>query len=141
MRTELAQGKLSFFLRGEKLKGSFALVRTSSDKQWLFLKHKDRFASAAAPTCSRAAVRCFRGRSLDELAAANGAKRLDAAVLAPDRSARSMPKKLEPMLAESGEAAQLRSAVAVRAEARWLSRDRIRAGWHRPSAIPAAAST
>ena len=29
VRTELANGKLSFFLRGEKLKGSFALVRTS----------------------------------------------------------------------------------------------------------------
>ena len=30
LRTELANGKLSFFLRGEKLKGSFALVRTST---------------------------------------------------------------------------------------------------------------
>src|ERR1700716_1473066 len=46
VRTELAQGKLSFFLRGEKLKGSFALVRTSTDKQWLLIKHKDRFANS-----------------------------------------------------------------------------------------------
>ena len=37
IRAELARGKLSFFLRGEKLKGSFALVRTSTDKQWLLL--------------------------------------------------------------------------------------------------------
>ena len=33
VRAELAKGKLSFFLRGEKLKGSFALVKTSTDKQ------------------------------------------------------------------------------------------------------------
>ena len=104
VRTELAQGKLSFFLRGEKLKGSFALVRTSSDKQWLLLKHKDRFASAAAPVLARSRS-VLSGRSLDELAAANGAKRLDAAVLAPTGPQEAMPKKLEPMLAEIGEAA------------------------------------
>jgi len=45
VRQELAEGKLSFFLRGEKLKGSFALVRTGTDKQWLLIKHKDRFAN------------------------------------------------------------------------------------------------
>src|SRR5688500_1021284 len=44
MRAGLAAGKLSFFLRGEKLKGSFALVRTATAKQWLLLKHADRFA-------------------------------------------------------------------------------------------------
>jgi bifunctional non-homologous end joining protein LigD len=38
VRTGLADGKLSLFLRGEKLKGSFALVRTSNDKQWLLIK-------------------------------------------------------------------------------------------------------
>ncbi len=43
LRRELKQGKLSFFLRGIKLKGSFALVRTSTDNQWLLIKHKDRF--------------------------------------------------------------------------------------------------
>ncbi len=31
VRTELGQGKLSLFMRGEKLKGSYALVRTSSN--------------------------------------------------------------------------------------------------------------
>ena len=31
VREGLAQGKLGFFLRGEKLKGSFALVRTRTD--------------------------------------------------------------------------------------------------------------
>ena len=44
VRAELAAGKLSFFLCGEKLKGSYTLVRTRRSKQWLLIKHKDRFA-------------------------------------------------------------------------------------------------
>jgi bifunctional non-homologous end joining protein LigD len=106
VRTELAQGKLSFFLRGEKLKGSFALVRTSSDKQWLLLKHKDRFASSSGTDVLARSRSVLSGRSLDELAASNGVRRLDAAVLAPTGPSEAMPKKLDPMLAEIGEQAQ-----------------------------------
>lgn len=106
VRTELAQGKLSFFLRGEKLKGSFALVRTSSDKQWLLLKHNDRFASSSGTDVLARSRSVLSGRSLDELAASNGMRRLDAAVLAPTGPSEAMPKKLDPMLAEIGEQAQ-----------------------------------
>jgi bifunctional non-homologous end joining protein LigD len=64
-RSALVQGKLSFFLRGEKLKGSFALVRTTTPKQWLLLKHKDRFADAADVLARRdsvlSGVACCRG--------------------------------------------------------------------------------
>lgn len=101
IRTELADGKLNFFLRGEKLKGSFALVRTSSDKQWLLLKHKDRFVSSSGDVLARSRS-VLSGRSLDELAS-NGAPRLDAAVLGPSGPSEAMPKKLEPMLAEIGD--------------------------------------
>ena len=45
MREGLEKGKLSILLRGEKLKGSFALVRTKDPKNWLLIKHKDRFVS------------------------------------------------------------------------------------------------
>jgi bifunctional non-homologous end joining protein LigD len=42
---QLRDGKLSFQLRGEKLKGEFNLVRLRGrDKQWLLVKSKDRFA-------------------------------------------------------------------------------------------------
>lgn len=34
-------GKLDIVLHGQKLKGSFALVRTKERKQWLFIKHQD----------------------------------------------------------------------------------------------------
>src|SRR3954462_4343577 len=46
VRQGLEDGKLSFLLRGEKIKGSFALVRTREKNSWLLLKHKDRFAAA-----------------------------------------------------------------------------------------------
>src|SRR5262245_65972992 len=42
VREGIEKGKLSFLLRGEKLKGSFALVRTSDKKNWLLIKHRDR---------------------------------------------------------------------------------------------------
>ena len=44
MRRDLEKGKLSFTLRGKKLKGSWTLVRTTrSPKDWLLIKHKDRY--------------------------------------------------------------------------------------------------
>src|SRR5689334_11240654 len=46
VREGLEKGKLSILLRGEKLKGSFALVRTKSGKEWLLIKHRDRYASS-----------------------------------------------------------------------------------------------
>src|ERR1700739_3895335 len=47
VREGLQKGKLSFLLRGEKLKGSFALVRTAKEpNSWLLIKHRDRFASS-----------------------------------------------------------------------------------------------
>jgi bifunctional non-homologous end joining protein LigD len=44
MRAGLAAGKLSIFLRGKKLKGSWTLVKTAQD--WLLIKHRDRFVDA-----------------------------------------------------------------------------------------------
>src|SRR4249920_2699694 len=39
----IERGKLSFTLRGHKLHGSFTLIKTKTD--WLFIKHRDEFAS------------------------------------------------------------------------------------------------
>jgi bifunctional non-homologous end joining protein LigD len=45
MREGLQKGKLSVFLRGQKLKGSWTLVRTKrAENEWLCIKHQDRFA-------------------------------------------------------------------------------------------------
>ena len=44
MQEGLAKGKLSIFLKGHKLNGSWTLVKTSrAEKDWLLIKHRDRF--------------------------------------------------------------------------------------------------
>ncbi|MEX0681913.1 MAG: non-homologous end-joining DNA ligase [Dehalococcoidia bacterium] len=44
MREGLKKGKLSLFLMGQKLKGSWTLVKiTRAENEWLLIKHKDRF--------------------------------------------------------------------------------------------------
>ena len=46
----LRDGELKFTLKGSKLKGSWVLVRTKGPgarSQWLLIKHRDRYASAA----------------------------------------------------------------------------------------------
>jgi bifunctional non-homologous end joining protein LigD len=104
VRAELAAGKLSIFLCGEKLKGSFTLVKTKTGNQWLLIKHKDRFAQPNDVLARSRSV--LSGVSLDELTPAETPARLDAARLAPGGPRESLPKRLQPMLAETGEAPQ-----------------------------------
>lgn len=101
LRRELQQGKLSFFLRGIKLKGSFALVRTSTDNQWLLIKHKDRFVGGDELLAHNTSV--LTGDTLDDVAASNNRERLSAVELAPSGPVEKMPNEIEPMLASPGE--------------------------------------
>jgi bifunctional non-homologous end joining protein LigD len=63
----LKKGELKFILHGEKLGGSFALVRTPSmgDNAWLLIKHKDEFASDEDVTQQDKSV--ISGRRLEGL--------------------------------------------------------------------------
>jgi bifunctional non-homologous end joining protein LigD len=101
VRQGLAEGKLSFFLRGEKLKGSFALVRTRDDKQWLLIKHKDRFANSNDLLARSRSV--LSGTALEDVPAAETLSRRQAVTLVPSGPSERMPTKLSPMLAESGQ--------------------------------------
>jgi bifunctional non-homologous end joining protein LigD len=48
MRETLKTGRIKIFLRGDRLKGSWALVKMQrGDKEWLLIKHKDEFASSS----------------------------------------------------------------------------------------------
>jgi bifunctional non-homologous end joining protein LigD len=100
IRAELAAGKLSLFLCGEKLKGSYTLVRTAKTNQWLLIKHQDRFAHANDLPARHRSV--LSGASLEELAPRHLQPRFPAARLAAAGPAEVMPKKLTPMLADSG---------------------------------------
>jgi len=101
VRAGLAEGKLSIFLRGERLKGSFALVRTKEKDQWLLLKHKDRFARTHDIAEQQRSV--LSGRTVEELKFLP-VQRIPAARLAPAGKREAMPDKLAPMLAEPGDA-------------------------------------
>jgi len=103
VRAGLAQGKLSIFLRGEKLKGSFALVRTAGEqKNWLLIKHKDRFAQAIDISQQTGSI--LSGLSVEDLKRLPVQERLTATLLKPTGPPEALPKKLSPMLAEQGEA-------------------------------------
>ena len=101
LREAFAAGKLSIELRGEKLKGSFALVRMKDAKSWILLKHQDRFVSEADVTARDRSV--LSGTSIDRIdeAAAHG---VAATRLAPEGPREKLPTKLAPMLADSTDA-------------------------------------
>jgi bifunctional non-homologous end joining protein LigD len=97
VREGLAKGKLSFLLRGEKLKGSFALVRTKEARTWLLIKHRDRFVSSADVTAQNRSV--LSGIAVEDLKVVP-VQRMPAALLAPHGEATKMPAKIAPMQAE-----------------------------------------
>jgi len=99
LREELAAGKLSIFLRGEKLKGSFALVRTGTENQWLLIKHKDRFAGSDDLLARSRSV--LSGIPVEDVTETNTAARREAAKLVPTGPLEVMPSELSPMLAET----------------------------------------
>ncbi len=101
VRQGLAAGKLSFLLRGEKVKGSFALVRGADGKNWFLIKHKDPYAAPADITGQTRSV--LSGMAVDELKVLP-AQRIPASRLVPAGAAEAMPAKLSPMHAETGDA-------------------------------------
>jgi bifunctional non-homologous end joining protein LigD len=102
IRAALEKGKLSLFLRGEKLKGSFALVRNSEPKNWLLIKHRDAYAGERDVTEQDRSV--VSGMTITDLKRLPAPEPLSAARLAPSGRAEPMPTKLSPMLAGPGEA-------------------------------------
>jgi bifunctional non-homologous end joining protein LigD len=101
VREGIDKGKLSIQLRGEKLKGSFALVRTKEAKQWLLIKHKDRFVTTDDVTAHNRSV--LSGVEVGDLKVVP-VHRMPAAQLVPTGKAEARPDKLTPMLAEVGDA-------------------------------------
>jgi bifunctional non-homologous end joining protein LigD len=100
VRQDLAAGKLSIELRGVKLKGSFALVKTREAKQWLLIKHKDGFVRAGEMADTRSVL---SGVGVEDLVRVP-AHRMPAARLVPAGTPGRVPPKMTPMLAETAEA-------------------------------------
>ncbi|HXG36410.1 MAG TPA: non-homologous end-joining DNA ligase, partial [Dehalococcoidia bacterium] len=99
MRKGLAAGKLSFTLAGQKLRGSWTLVKTRrGENDWLLIKHRDEFADSERDiledersVASDLSIEDLKAGRLPRKAASAGA-------IASARKT-EMPKKLEPMLA------------------------------------------
>jgi bifunctional non-homologous end joining protein LigD len=102
VREGLLKGKLSLLLRGEKVKGSYALVRTKEQKNWLLIKHKDRFVAKADLTAQDRSV--LTNITVEEMKAMP-AHRLPLERLVPTGEPLPLPASLAPMQAEIGEAA------------------------------------
>ena len=101
-RDGIEKGKLSFLLRGEKVKGSFALVRSSDRKNWFLIKHKDRYVSGADVTAQHRSV--LSGLAVADLKTLP-ARRMPATRLVPAGVVGNMPRNLAPMHAETADAA------------------------------------
>ena len=71
MRRGLRAGKLAFTLHGERLHGSFALIRTRRDEgkpQWLLIKHRDEYADADRDIVAEVMTSVDTGRTMEEIA-------------------------------------------------------------------------
>jgi bifunctional non-homologous end joining protein LigD len=72
LRAAYAKGDFKFILYGERLKGSWVLVRTRRDErgkaQWLLIKHRDEHAEEGADDEARPDTSVTTGRSMDEIA-------------------------------------------------------------------------
>jgi bifunctional non-homologous end joining protein LigD len=69
---QLRKGDLKFVLLGEKLAGSWVLVRTGRPRQWLMIKHRDEYASPETITETRPRS-VVSDRTMAEIAFAAGA--------------------------------------------------------------------
>jgi bifunctional non-homologous end joining protein LigD len=77
--TSLEKGELKFILAGERLKGSWVLVRLKNDRtrgkrtNWLLIKHRDEYARDGNPDGPTDADRSVAsGRTMDDIAAGKG---------------------------------------------------------------------
>ena len=71
MRKGLHAGKLSFTLQGQRLQGSFALVRTRGNDekpQWLLIKHRDECADPDRDIVAEITTSVTTGRTMEEIA-------------------------------------------------------------------------
>ena len=99
MRAGLEDGKLSFTLRGRKLHGSWALVKTSRDpNEWLLIKHRDRHADPDRDVLEEDQS-VLSGLTIADLKAGRlpGPPRRSAGVAAP------FPTRPKPMMATSAD--------------------------------------
>ncbi len=96
----LAAGKLSVLFRGQRLHGSWALVKTKEG--WLFFKHSDPWKGREPQLLTRD-TSVLTGRTLEQIA--RGESGTAPIPLIPSGPLEAWPKKLSPMKADIGQRA------------------------------------
>jgi len=105
---QLQRGEIKFSLNGEKLRGSFVLVklkRSEKGNEWLLIKHKDA-AEDPKWNIDEHDGSVLTGRTIDEIKQQAPPKRGPAPIRAaelPGARKGAMPSRLEPMLATVAE--------------------------------------
>src|SRR5881396_3278895 len=105
---QLQKGELKFILNGEKLRGSFVLVKlkhSEKGNEWLLIKHKDA-AEDPKWNIDEHDGSVLTGRSIEEIAEQAPPKRSPSQIRAVElQGARkgAMPSRIEPMLATLAE--------------------------------------
>jgi len=105
---QLQRGEIKFSLNGEKLRGSFVLVklkRSEKGNEWLLIKHKDA-AEDPKWNIDEHDGSVLTGRSIEEIAEQAPPKRSPSQIRAVElQGARkgAMPSRIEPMLATLAE--------------------------------------
>jgi bifunctional non-homologous end joining protein LigD len=101
IRDEMAAGKLNIFLLGEKVKGSYALIKTK--ESWLLIKHRDPrpIRSSWGEDIARSVLTPY---PIDQAASVPVKERLTFEKLIPNGPAEELPAKMSPMLANVAEA-------------------------------------
>jgi bifunctional non-homologous end joining protein LigD len=101
LRKMIKDGKLSIFLEGEKLRGSWALVKLKGkDNEWLMIKHRDGFTSKTDVTEKDHSV--ATGRTLADVRSGKQGKNLPLKVAeqaVSEAPKERFPKQIMPMLA------------------------------------------
>src|SRR5262245_32059687 len=87
MTQAVAKGEVKFALLGQKLKGSFVLVRTR-DRQWLLMKHRDKYAKEGEEIAETQPFSVLTKRTLAEIAEDEGGNVRKAATGDPKKLAR-----------------------------------------------------
>jgi bifunctional non-homologous end joining protein LigD len=95
LREGYAKGELKFRLYGERLRGSWVLVRTrrgdSAKPQWLLIKHRDEFARPGSDVVAENLESVESGRSMDAIA--SGQSRVWGTGLPPVTGKRTAAKR------------------------------------------------
>ena len=83
-----AAGKISFTLRGDRLRGSWALVRTDggAKPKWLVIKHRDRYAKPGFDITEAYVTSVETDRTMEEIAADAGSETWSSDAIAPMRA-------------------------------------------------------